>query len=357
MSTNIRKISFKGQVLYIGMDVHKKSWSITILSENMLLKRYVQDKPEPKMLLNHLRKHYPEGTYKCVYEAGYSGFWIAEALTKGGIDCIVVNAADIPTTNKQKDRKTDKADSKKLAEFLRAGLLQGIYIPSRESQEDRSLLRVRRILIKTQTATKNRIKSYLSFYGISITDDEVSKHWSKNYIKYLNSIRLTQPSGQLAFEALLKQLNYLRGEILLITREIRKLAETEKYRERVNKLRTVPGIGVLNAMIILTEITDIKRFSGGNKFRGFIGLVPKEHSSGDKENKSEMSRRGNNKIKCMLIESSWVSVRIDPAMTIVYENLCKRMKKSRAIIRIARKLANRILHILNSEEEYVLAVA
>jgi transposase len=356
MNTNITKISFKGQVLYIGMDVHKKGWSITILSKSLCLKRYSQES-KPEILINHLQRHYPGATYKCVYEAGYSGFWIAEALIKAGIDCIVVNAADIPTTNKQKDRKTDKADSKKLAEFLRAGLLRGIYIPSRQSQEDRSLIRVRGTLVRMQTAAKNRIKSFLSFYGIRITDDEVSKHWSKNYLKYLNSIRLTQQSGQLAFESLLKQLNYLRGEILLITRKIRELAGTEKYKDNVRKLISVPGIGILNALLTLTEIADKKRFSGGNKFRGFIGLVPREHSSGEKQNKTEMSRRGNNQIKSMLIESAWVAVRRDPAMTLAYEELCKRMTKSRAIIRIARKLANRILHILNSEEEYVLAVA
>jgi len=356
MNTNITKISFKGQVLYIGMDVHKKGWLITILSKNLCLRQYSQES-KPQILINHLQKHYPGATYKCVYEAGYSGFWIAEALIKAGIDCMVVNAADIPTTNKQNDRKTDTVDSKKLAEFLRAGLLHGIYIPSRESQEDRSLTRVRGTLVRTQTATKNRIKSFLSFYGISIADDKVSKHWSKNYLEYLNSIRLSQQSGQLAFEALLKQLNYLRSEVLLITRKIRELAETEKYKNRVSKLISVPGIGILSAMIALTEIADIKRFSGGNKFRGFIGLVPKEHSSGEKQDKTEMSRRGNNQIKSMLIESSWVAVRRDPAMTLAYEELVKRMKKSRAIIRIARKLANRILHILNSEEEYVLAVA
>ncbi len=356
MSTNIRKISFKGQVLYIGMDVHKEKWSITILSENLCLKHYTQDS-DPKMLIKHLKKHYPGATYRSVYEAGYSGFWIAEALIESGIDCIVVNAADIPTTNKQKDRKTDKADSKKLAEYLRAGLLHGIYIPSREAQEDRSLLRVRRILIKTQTATKNRIKSHLNFLGIKIPKEQVTKHWSKNYLNYLRTIKLEYESGQTAFEILLNELDYLRAEILKVTKKIRELSGTEKYKGRVNKLITVPGIGSLNAMILITEIADIGRFSGGNKFRGFIGLVPKEHSSGDKENKAEMSRRGNNQIKSMLIESSWVAVRVDGAMTLVYENLCKRMKKSRAIIRIARKLANRILHILNSDEEYVLAVA
>jgi transposase len=356
MDTNINKISFKGQVLYIGMDVHKEKWSVTILSDHIYLKHFIQS-PDPDNLIRHLKKNYPGAVYKCVYEAGYSGYWIQEALTEGGIDCIIINAADTPLTNKQKDRKTDKTDSKMLAEYLRAGLLHGIYIPDRQAQEDRSLLRIRRILIKQQTATKNRIKGQLSFYGIKIPKEHISKHWSNNYIKYLRTIKLRYESGQAAFEILLNQLDYLRKEIVNLTRIIRKLSEGERYRDKVKKLITVPGIGILNAMILLTEISEPGRFSGCNKFRGFIGLVPKEHSSGEMENRTEMTQRGNNQIKAMLIESSWVAIRTDAAMTIAYENLCKRMIKSRAIIRIARKLSNRILHILNTQEDYVLAVA
>ena len=230
MKSNTKKISFKEQTLYIGMDVHNKNWMITILSKNLFLKRFSQG-PDPTQLVKHLKKNYQGAEYKCVYEAGYSGFWIAEALNKESIKCIVVNPADIPTTNKQKNQKTDKIDSKRLAELLRSGLLQGIYIPSNEDLEDRSLLRTRLTLVKMQTSTKNRIKSFLNFYGIKISEEQLSKHWSKNYINYLNSIRFEQSSGQYSFENLLRQLEFLRMEILKITREIRGLADKEKYRE------------------------------------------------------------------------------------------------------------------------------
>ena len=356
MENSIEKSSLKEQIYYIGMDVHVKNWSITILSKNLFIKRFTQE-PKAEVLIKHLQKHYPGASYKCAYEAGYSGFCIADELNRNGIECIVVNPADIPVTNKQKEQKTDRSDSKKLAEILRAGLLHGIYIPDTENLEDRLLLRMRNQLVRQQSAVKNRIKASLSFYGIRISEEQSQRYWSKNYLNYLHGVKFSRSSGQYSFEVLLQELEYFRKELFAITRKIRELACTEKYSVQVNRLRTIPGIGILNAMTILTEISDIKRFSSANKFRGYIGLIPREHSSGESINKSEMSRRGNNQLKNMLIESAWVAVRTDPAMTLAYEELTKRLRKSKAIVRIARKLANRILHVLVTEEEYVFNVA
>jgi len=356
MKTNIIKKDFKGQVLYIGMDVHKLSWTITIMSENLYLKRFTQNS-DPQMLIRHLKKNYPGATYKCVYEAGYCGYWIAERLKELGAECTIVNPADIPTTNKQKDQKTDKSDSKKLAELLRAGLIHGIYLPSDEDLEARLLLRIRYMLVKQQAATKNRIKSLLCFFGIPITDQQASKHWTKRFMEYLREVRLTTEEGQYGFEVLLRSLDNSRVEVLKITKRVRELARSEKYRDIVSKLITTPGVGVISAMTIQTEIMDKYRFTGVNKFRGYIGLIPKEHSSGGKENKGEITKRSNKQTKTILIESAWVAVRTDPAMTLAFEELIKRMNKSKAIIRIARKLANRVLHILKTEEQYVLSVA
>lgn len=356
MKSNIKRDFFKGEVLYIGMDVHKRNWMISIVTKDIFLKRFSQE-PDSERLSRTLKKLYPGAIYKCVYEAGYCGYWIAEALQKEGIDCIIVNPADIPITNKQKDQKTDKIDSRKLAELLRAGLLVGIYIPKVENLEDRFLIRTRSLLVRNQSATKNRIKASLAFYGINIDEEQLSKYWAKNYVDYLKSIKFTQSSGQEAFAALLRQLDYYRQDILYVTRKIRELARAEKYKDKVGRLITIPGIGVINALTLLTETDVIDRFGSANKFRGYIGLIPKEHSSGESVNRTSMTKRGNNRLKTMLVESAWVAVRIDPAMTLAFEELTRRLAKSKAIIRIARKLANRVLHVLVTNEEYNYSVA
>ena len=142
MGTQRKELSFEGQKIFIGIDVHLKSWSVTLMSETTQLKKFSQD-PDPDALYAHLVRNYPKAEYYSVYEAGFCGFWIHYRFTELGIRNIVVNPADVPTTVGEKLRKTDAVDSGKLARSLRAGELKGIYVPENKSLEIRSLIRLR----------------------------------------------------------------------------------------------------------------------------------------------------------------------------------------------------------------------
>ncbi|MFA4837665.1 MAG: transposase, partial [Dehalococcoidia bacterium] len=137
------RISFKDQDFYIGMDVHKKQWTVSIRHNGLALKTFSMD-PSPEALRNYLEGHFPQGTYHVVYEVGFCGFWICRVLRAMGIDCMVVHPPDIPTAHKEKDRKTDPVDSGKLARELEKGELRCIYIPEEEDQNLRSLCRLYR---------------------------------------------------------------------------------------------------------------------------------------------------------------------------------------------------------------------
>ena len=143
-------ISFKGQNIYVGIDVHLKRWSVTILSETSVLKRMSQG-ADPDALHRYLTSHYPEAEYYSVYEAGFCGFWIHDRLTELGVHNIVVNPADVPTMSSEKLRKTDAVDSRKLAVSLRAKQLRGIYTPDSEALEIRSLIRLKNSITKDMT--------------------------------------------------------------------------------------------------------------------------------------------------------------------------------------------------------------
>ena len=101
------QINFKGQDFYIGLDVHKKSWSVAIRNNGLLLKNFSAD-PSPVKFKRYLDQHYPGATFHVVYEVGFCGFWICRAFSQMGIDCVVVHPPDIPTAHKEKDRKADK---------------------------------------------------------------------------------------------------------------------------------------------------------------------------------------------------------------------------------------------------------
>ena len=144
--------------------------------------------------------------------------------------------------------------------------------------------------------------------------------------------------------------------LLEVTRTIRLLSRSEKYTTNMKLLQTIPGVGLITAITFLSELETIERFKDSNHFAGFIGLIPNRHASGDKENKGEMTFRGQDNLRRVLIESSWSAVRFDPALAVCYYENIKRMEPNKAIIKIARKLLNRMYYVLKYKKEYVLCV-
>jgi transposase len=351
----IIKLTFEGQQIYVGMDVHKKSWSISIFTEEFEHKTFTQP-PDVDTLVNYLKRNFPGASYKVVYEAGYSGFWIHDRLQEHGVQCLVVNPADVPTKDKERTRKTDRVDCRKLARSLRSGEIEGIYVPSRPKVEDRSLIRTRHSMVRKQTRCKNQIKSILHFYGIQIPEQLANSHWSKRFIAWIEAIRMERASGNFALKVHLEELNNMRKIIADITRGIRILAGSEEYRQNVRLLKTVPGISTLTAMTLLTELYEISRFKNLDKLCSYVGLIPDTDSSGETDRKTGITSRRNAQLRGILIESSWVAVRKDPALLMTFNMLSKKMPKTNAIVRIARKLLNRIRYVLKNQQEYALAV-
>ena len=349
------KLDFTGQQIYVGMDIHKKNWSISILTDKFEHKTFTQP-PDVEVLVKYLRRTFPGGTYKSVYEAGYSGFWIHDHLHEHGVECFVVNPADVPTKDKERRHKTDRVDCRKLARSLRSGEIVSIYVPSRPKVEDRSLLRTRHSMVKKQTRCKNQIKSLLHFYGIQVPEELAHGHWSRGFLAWIEAMRMQRASGNIALKVHLRELNHMRKILVDITRSIRSLANSEEYRHNVRLLKTVPGISTLTAMTLLTELYDISRFKNLDKLCSYIGLIPDTDSSGETERRTGITKRRNAHLRGILIESSWVAVRKDPALLMAFTTLCRRMPKTNAIVRIARKLLNRIRHVLKNQQEYVPAV-
>ena len=352
---HVNRLDFTGQQIYVGMDVHKKSWSISIYTDQFEHKTFSQP-PGVDVLVNYLKRNFPGAAYKSAYEAGFSGFWIHDRLQEQGVQCIVVNPADVPTKDKERAGKTDRVDCRKLARSLRNGEIEGIYVPSRLKTEDRGLLRTRHSMIKKQTRCKNQIRAILYFYGIHIPDELATGYWSKRFINWIESIRMERASGNLALKAHVAELIHIRQVIAELNRAIRALAKTDDYRNNVRLLKTVPGVSILTAMTLLTELYDLGRFKTLDKLCSYVGLIPDTDSSGEKDNKTGMTGRRNSQLRVAVIESAWTAARKDPALMMSFNELCKQMTKSKAIVRIARKLLNRIRYVLKNQQDYVPAV-
>jgi transposase len=343
-------IDFSSQKIFIGIDVHKKHWIITIQSNQVQLKTFSMN-PSAEELAEFVKKRYPGGDYYSVYEAGFCGYWINKELNKYGIKNIIVNPADVPTSNKEKLTKTDKIDSRKLARELENQTMKTIYVPTEQEQQLRSLCRLRYSLTKDQVRVKNRIKGHLYFYGKQMP--EGSKYWSGKFLGWLRELEFSDPLGKQYLSLCLDELIRVREKILAINKELRKAAQENQFGQVVKKLyQTVPGIGFTSAITLLTEIIDMKRFSNIEKLSSYVGLVPSISASGQREQIKGLTVRKNKYLRYLLIESAWIAIKQDKALFQYYCSLTKRMNKKRAIISVARKLLNRIRHVWLTDEEY-----
>ncbi len=348
-------LDFSNQEFYLGIDIHKKSWNVTVRSSNIVLKTFSMN-PKPKEISNYMKKNYPKGKYYSVYEAGFSGYAAHRELIKDGFENIVVSPTDIPTSGKERIYKTDKIDSKKLARELENKNLNGIFIPSLLQQEIRSISRLRYQQVKKQTRIKNQIKSYLDFYGHRLPKNSEMKHWSEAFIEHLENLKFHYSMGKEQLYIYLEELQIAKKRIIELVDSLKKHCIQYGIDNDIELLCSVPGIGFITAVTIETEIMDISRFSNTDKFASYIGLVPSTRSSGEKDNVLGLTYLYNRYIRSLIIESAWIAVRKDPALTLAFNNYSKRMSKQEAIVRIAKKLLNRIYFVLKNNKEYVCAV-
>ena len=350
--TNLRqKVDYAGKKIFVGMDVHKKSWDISLYFEKQYLRSFHQP-PDPGALVKTLQRDYPNATFQCAYEAGFSGFWIQRKLSQLGFSCIVVNPADVPQTDKGRRNKTDRVDSKRIGSSLENDDLEAIYVPDLEIDADRRLVRYRQQLIRDLTRAKLRIKSLLLYIGIDIPSQFCSGQWSNAFIDWLKNVTLEQPSLQKTLQPMICRVEGLRQELKALNKQMIELLNSNRYKKTSELLKSIPGIGSIVAVTLLVEVGNITRFNSFNQFNSFIGFCPEEHSTGEIERKGNITARRHSALRSLLIEAAWVAVRADPALTLAFSELKKKMTPKRAVIRIARKLLNRVWHVWTKKEEY-----
>ncbi|MDQ3846579.1 MAG: IS110 family transposase, partial [Bacteroidota bacterium] len=311
------KANFSEHRIDVGLDVHKRSWNAAIFLNGMYV-RNVHQPPSPKALQHYLLTHYPCAHYRCAYESGKFGYWIHRELTTLGIDCLVINPADIPSTHKDEVYKNDSRDARGIAQALAAGQLKSIYIPSVEQEADRNLLRHRKKLWRDLVRCKNRVKGFLDYCGIPLPPQFDNANWSHNFINWLQQLSFGQSTNRMTLDYQIREVQMLRRELLNISNDIRKLMRSKKYKDLYYLLRSLSGIGPLTAAALITEIGNMKRFPSFYHLNSFVGLMPMEHSSGERELKGRITIRKHRQLRSELIECAWAAKRNDPALALYY---------------------------------------
>lgn len=340
---------FTGQDLYVGIDTHKANWKISVRTKDVHIKTLSMN-PSPEELWKHMNSHYPNGRYISAYEAGFCGFWIHRKLTGLGFESIIVNPSDVPSTNKERDRKSDPIDSAKLSRERANNSLTGIFVPDVHHEALRNLNRLYKQNTRRTTQLKNRIKGFLYFVGIELPKEFDRLCWSNNFLDFLDNIEFCDSVNKIVLNAHLDDLRHARKTRSGLLQQIRKASNKEPV---IKLLVTVPGIGLLTAFSLYAELVDIKRFKNLDHLASYVGLVPSVQSSDATVTVNGISRRHCQHLRSAIIESAWVALRNDEALLCAFNELIKKMKKTDAIIRIAKKLLNRIRYVWRTQTPYV----
>lgn len=327
---------YEGKKVFIGIDVHKRTYSIVAVCEEVIVKRWSM-KAEVESCRQAILKFFSGAEIYSVYEAGFSGYSLHRELLGQGIVNIVISPASVQKA--PNDRvKTDNLDAQKMAIQLSKGLLKGIEVPTEERELKREVTRLRSQLVEHRVSVVLQIKSKLLYYGLMGPED--GRKITEKYLDELEKSDL-KPELKLSFKILIDQWRYLSSQIKEVEKEIR---DQNRNDEKVAEIyQSVPGVGLITSRVLANELGDLKlRFKNERELFSYTGLTPSEYSSGDTVRKGGISRCGPARLRWILTEAAWVCIRFDASLKEAYERIKLRRGSKRAIVAIARKLIGRI---------------
>lgn len=337
---------YTGKPVFVGIDVHKKTYSVAVICDGILVKRDTIP-AIPQKLADYLLKYFAGGKIYSAYEAGFSGFGLHRFLCEKGIKNIVVHAASIEIGSRDRV-KNDKRDSLKIAAHLSKGSLKGIFVPTPEMEDKRELTRLRSTFVQDRNRIAARLKHKANYYGLIGPEDckKVSSQWIKE-------IRENEMKAGLKYtmEALIEEWESLNRKIKELEECLVKQAGEDSELEKV--YRSVKGVGKTAARILANELGNMSQFASEGELSSYTGLTPSEYSSGEHIRRGHISRQGKPVLRSTLVQCSWVAIRHNPELRGIFDRISRKAGKKRAIVAVARRLIGRIRACFRKGETYI----
>ena len=375
INTTVSTNTFTSDPVYVGLDVHKDTIAIAYCNgggEPVSLGIFPSDFISLKKALAKIARD------KCnlhvVYEAGPTGYGICRFLRSIGIDTKVIAPSLVPIT--PSDRvKTDKRDAIKLTRLHRSGMLTTIYVPDEADESFLNLVRQRVSAKQEETRAKNKLSMFL-LRNYKIRPPELRTTRSNKYYAWLNAITFEQNDNQVVFEYLLSSLKDTSLKLDTLEGALFKSVESHPKQDLIKALQALRGVQLLTAATIVAEVSDFKRFSTAPQFMSYVGVVPREHSSGTKQKRGSITKAGCSELRHVLIESSHhyryqpftssqlqkrqsdlppeiisISYKAQVRLHEKYRSLAGRIGKPKAIVAVSRELAGFIFAIAKEVEK------
>ena len=366
--------------LYLGLDVHKETITIALAfggrnGEVRLSGSLRNDLQAVEKWLARLRQgHGKEVNLRACYEAGPCGFGIARRLHQLGVECEVVAPSLTPT--RAGDRvKTDKRDARKLARLLRAGELTPVYIPEPTDEAIRDLCRARTDAVDDRRRARHRLKGFLLRHGYRY---QGKSSWSAAHERYLRELVLPHPAMKVILEEYLQGIAAAGERIARCEVGMGALLEKWRLEPAVRALMAMKGFQTVAAMILISELGEVHRFSHPRQMMAYLGLVPAENTSSDKRRQGRITKCGNAHARWLLVECAQhyatppkvsahlsrrqqgqgqevraISWRAQHRLHHRYTRLLgRRLQRNKAMVAIARELCGFIWELLRTQACY-----
>lgn len=341
---------------FIGIDVDKNSFSITV-KDHYEMNRHKKMPSKPEQFYNYIKNHFPNDRVLCAYEAGPTGYALHDYLLKRKQPCFVVSPLSIPKASNERV-KNNRIDSEKICTHLRSGQLRSIRVPYNAYRELRHLIQIRENYVSYRKTAKQRIKALLLYAHLYPWLKDSEQNWSCNHLQRLKALPCSSSERQ-RLDMLIRDLEYARHQTVSIARALRTFVNKNKsIKDNVKYLLSIPGVGFITAVTLLGRIGNPHHLKNVRELAAFIGVVPREKSTGDVINQGGITQLGNGTLRSLLIEASWSTICKDRELNQFYHRIKSRhhpaIGAKKAIVAVARKLTQRIYCVLKEQRTYTV---
>ncbi len=289
--------------IHVGLDVHKDSITVAAAEPGRSAGRVVGKLAhDVNKLLKVLGKLGPPQQLHVVYEAGPTGYGLQRTLHAKGYGCEVIAPSQMPKRPAGARLKTDARDSVELAECSRAGQLHAVWIPDPADEAIRDLSRAREDAINSRTKARQQLKSFLLRHTVRYAG---KTSWCKAHYRWLAEQSFGAAASQTAFTEYLLAVQAADERVQRLSQALQDSIKGWRFEPVVAALQALRGIDIINAIGLVCEIGDLSRFEHPRKLMGYLGVVPSEHSSGERVRRGGITKTGNAHARRLLIEAAW----------------------------------------------------